>query len=62
MGAVSADGTQILNHEVIRWLNISGATIDALIATESAESRVDPGFSETGRCTLKAFWFLPSLS
>jgi putative phosphoribosyl transferase len=39
MGAVSADGTQILSHEVIRWLNIRGETIDAVIATQSAESR-----------------------
>jgi putative phosphoribosyl transferase len=38
MGAVSADGTHVLNHEIIRWLKIRGATIDALIATESAES------------------------
>ena len=39
MGAVSADGTHILNHEVIRWLNIRGETIDTAIATESVESR-----------------------
>jgi putative phosphoribosyl transferase len=39
MGAVCADGTQILNHEVIRWLNITGETIDTVIATESVESR-----------------------
>jgi hypothetical protein len=30
--------THVLNHEIIRWLKIRGATIDALIATESAES------------------------
>lgn len=39
MGAVSADGTHILNHEVIRWLNIRGETIDTAIATEAVESR-----------------------
>lgn len=39
MGAVSADGTHLLNYEVIRWLKIPDATIDAVIATESAESR-----------------------
>ena len=39
MGAVSADGTHILKHEVIRWLNIRGETIDTAIATESVESR-----------------------
>ena len=39
MGAVSADGTHILDHEVIRWLNIRDETIDTAIATESVESR-----------------------
>jgi putative phosphoribosyl transferase len=39
MGAVSADGAIVLNNEVIRFLNIRDATIDAVIATESAESR-----------------------
>jgi putative phosphoribosyl transferase len=38
MGAVSADGAIALNNEVIRFLNIRDATIDAVIATESIES------------------------
>jgi len=38
MGAVSADGALVLNSEVIRFLNIRDATIDSVLATESAES------------------------
>jgi putative phosphoribosyl transferase len=38
MGAVSADGAQVLNSEMIRFLNIRDATISAVMATESAES------------------------
>ena len=45
MGAVCADGTHVLNHEVIRWLKIADATIDAVITTESAESeRLDRAY------------------
>lgn len=39
MGAVCADGALALNQELIRWLNISDATIDEVIAAERAESQ-----------------------
>jgi putative phosphoribosyl transferase len=39
MGAVSAEGTHVLYDEVIQWLKISDARIDAAIAIESAESQ-----------------------
>ena len=52
MGAVSADGAIVLNNEVIRFLNICDATIDAVIATESAESRHSIKFTAATRRTL----------
>jgi putative phosphoribosyl transferase len=39
MGAVSAEGTHVLFDEVIRWLKVPAARIDAAIAIESAESQ-----------------------
>jgi putative phosphoribosyl transferase len=45
MGAVCADGTHVLSHEVIRWLKVTDATIDAAITTELAESeRLDKAY------------------
>jgi putative phosphoribosyl transferase len=45
MGAVSADGGLALNYEVIRWLNISDATIDEVVASESLEcSRLNKAY------------------
>lgn len=45
MGAVCADGALALNQELIRWLNISDATIDQVIAAERAESqRLDKAY------------------
>lgn len=39
IGAIGAGGVLVLNTELIRWLNISDATIDAIIANESPELR-----------------------
>jgi putative phosphoribosyl transferase len=45
MGVVSADGGLALNYELIRWLNISDATIDEVVASESLEcSRLDKAY------------------
>lgn len=45
MGAVCDDGALALNQELIRWLNISDATIDQVIAAERAESqRLDKAY------------------
>jgi putative phosphoribosyl transferase len=39
MGAIAANGVRVLNDELIRWLNIPEATIDAVAAQESVELR-----------------------
>jgi putative phosphoribosyl transferase len=45
MGAVCADGALVLNHELIRWLNICGAKLDDVIAVERAKSqRLDKAY------------------
>jgi putative phosphoribosyl transferase len=45
MGAVCADGALVLNHELIRWLNIGGAKLDDVIAVERAKSqRLDKAY------------------
>jgi Phosphoribosyl transferase domain len=45
MGAVCADGALVLNHELIRWLNIGGARLDDVIAVERAKSqRLDKAY------------------
>jgi putative phosphoribosyl transferase len=45
MGAVCADGALVLNHELIRLLNIGGAKLDDVIAVERAKSqRLDKAY------------------
>jgi putative phosphoribosyl transferase len=45
MGAVCADGALVLNHELLRWLNIDGAKLDDVIAVERAKSqRLDKAY------------------
>ena len=39
MGAIGGDGVRVLNNELIHWLNIPDATIDAVAAKESVELR-----------------------
>ena len=39
MGAIAGNGIQVLNHELIRWLNIPDSTIQAVAAQESIELR-----------------------
>jgi putative phosphoribosyl transferase len=45
MGAVCADGALVLNHELLRWLNIDGAKLDDVMAVERAElQRLDKAY------------------
>lgn len=45
IGVVCADGALVLNHELIRWLNISDARLDDVIAVGRAESlRLDKAY------------------
>ena len=37
MGAIAGDGIRVLNHELIRWLNIPDQTIETVAAKEAVE-------------------------
>jgi hypothetical protein len=40
MGAVCADGALVLNHQLLRWLNIDGAKLDDVIRVSSGNGNL----------------------